>query len=154
MAVRKIDQSLQVFKFLRLYKAVHVLEDRPVIGTAETADLHRLHVAVKILLAGDLIILLNIRVALDDMKIDLPKIALRALQNVIGLLHKGLHQLSRNGGRGVDGDHKVLDPANLLILQRFYQGQVFVQTQPVGIEYIVKFVVIDLHDLAHDGKFL
>ena len=57
-----------------------------ILCVSSVTDLHRFQIFVKILLAGDLFILLNIRIALDDVQVDLREEALRGFQNMIGLL--------------------------------------------------------------------
>ena len=98
-------------------------------------------------------VLLDFRVALDDMDVDLAEKALLLGQDVIGFRQEGLHQLSLNGAGGVDGNDEILDFFDLLVLQRLDEGHVLIELEAVGIKDVVKFVVVDLHVLPQDGKF-
>ncbi|CAN3995591.1 DNA-binding protein, partial [Dysosmobacter welbionis] len=103
---------------------------------------------VEVLLAGDLPVLLHLRVALDDVEIDLGEEVFLLAQDVVGLGDEPLHQVAADGAGGVDGDDEFLDPPDLLVLQRLHQGHIAVQGQTVGVVDIVELVLIHLGDLA------
>ena len=111
-------------------------------------ELHGVQIAVEVLLAGDLPVLLDLRVALDDVEVDLGEEVLLLAQDVVGLGDESLHQVATDGAGGVDGDDELLDPPDLLVLQRLHQGHIAVQGQAVGVVDIVELVLVHLGDLA------
>ena len=111
-------------------------------------ELHGVQIVVEVLLAGDLPVLLHLRVALDDVEIDLGEEVFLLAQDVVGLGDEPLHQVAADGAGGVDGDDEFLDPPDLLVLQRLHQGHIAVQGQTVGVVDIVELVLIHLGDLA------
>ena len=87
------------------------------------------------------------------MQIDLRKEALGRIQDIVGFPDECLHQLSRNRAGGIDCDHELPDRFDLLVFQRLDQRHFFIKPQPVGVENIVEFLVIDPHGLAKNRKF-
>ena len=124
----------------------HVIEHGPVIRPSHAVELHGLQVPVKLLLGSDLHVLLDRRVTLDDPGEE----GLLLLEDVVGLLHEALHQLSPDGAGGVDGNDELPDALDLFILQWLDQGHVPEELHAVGVVDIVKLV--DDHTLPHDGK--
>ena len=78
IAVRKIEQAPQVPESVVMAQLLHILEHRTEISASEAVQRHGLHVSVKLLLGGDLRVLLDRGVALDDVEIDLGEKAFRA----------------------------------------------------------------------------
>ena len=71
VSVGKVDKSPQILKFLFFLKLLYIPKHRPEIRPSQPPDLHIRQIPVKFLLAGDLRVFLNLRIALDDMEIDL-----------------------------------------------------------------------------------
>ena len=93
-AVSEVDQSLEILKFPVPPQGLHIFKHRAKIRAAQTTNLHGLKILVKLLLTGDLPVLLNICITLNDVQVDFREKAFRGAQDVVGLLHKPLDQLS------------------------------------------------------------
>ncbi|CAN4037816.1 DUF4340 domain-containing protein, partial [Dysosmobacter welbionis] len=146
-AVGEVDHALEVGELSGPDQLVHVLKHRAEVRAAEAVELHGVQIVVEVLLAGDLPVLLHLRVALDDVEIDLGEEVFLLAQDVVGLGDEPLHQVAADGAGGVDGDDEFLDPPDLLVLQRLHQGHIAVQGQTVGVVDIVELVLIHLGDL-------
>ncbi len=91
-------------------------------------------------------------VALNNVHVHFPEKRLLAGKDGVRAAHKGFHQLSPAGGRGIDSDYKFLYLPAVLVFKRLHQRHVPVSGKPVGVVNIIKFIVVYLHILVHHGK--
>ena len=110
------------------------------------------HILLPFPLAGDLPVILNHGIALNQMHVHFPEKILPPRKNPVGFFQKPPHHRSGTGTRGVNGNDKFLQAAGFRGLQRLHQQHISIMFQSVQIGDIVNAVRIHLHFLPADKQ--
>ena len=95
---------------------------------------------------------MHLFVALDDMDVHLPEIAVILLQYTVCLLQEPSDKVPRAGHGCVDHDSEIRDLPYLPRLLRLDQRHVPVQREPIAVKAVVESVRICSHFLSEDRK--
>ena len=97
-------------------------------------------------------LVLQAAVALEENHLHLPKEVLLGAEDTINLLQKAANQGRIAGGRGVNGDGKGIQAANLFVFQRLQQGHIAIALHSQSVKPVVKAVLIGFQLLPWHGK--
>ena len=132
---------------------VHPFKCRPEVCSAISIQFQMFHIVFHFFPGGNPFICVDFLITLNDMHIYFCKKALTLTKYTVGFLQKLSHQFSRTGHGGVDDDHELLYLLNFFGFQWFDQRHISIETQTIGIEIVIKTVIIHCQFFMKNCKF-
>ena len=126
----------------RFHQLIHVGKHGAEIGAAEPFKLQVFQIRIDVSPISNANHILDLRVALDQIDIELIGKKTRFLQDIVRALHEREHRLALRGRRGVDSNREISYAAVVGIFQRLYKRHVPEHVQPVAVIHVVEFFVV------------